>query len=72
MVDSRPWFACNVVEGVLKVVWIRRPLEVDVKVADVAVVAVAPGFAVVTVFEAPEASAEVIFGWFARSSSSRG
>ena len=70
--DSRPRFACNVVEGVFKVVWTSRPLEVDVEVADVAVVAVEPRFAVVTVFEPSEAPTEVVLGWFAAFSSSSG
>ena len=63
---------CDVVVGVFKVVWIRLPLEVDVKFADVAIVPVPPRFAVGAALESPEAPAEVVFGWFGLCDTSSG
>ena len=50
--DLCSWFPRDVGETILKVDWIFDPFEVAVELTDVAVVAVSPGFAVVTVFEA--------------------
>ena len=72
LVDSRPRFACNVVVGILKMVLVFGPFEVDVEMTDVAVVSVLPLFAMVAVFEPPKAATEVVFGRFAADSSSRG
>ena len=49
-----------------------RELCLKVEPARRTPVAVAPAFAVLTVVESPEASAEVVFGWFRFSKSSRG
>ena len=51
---------------------VLTPLEVDVEVAGVAVVAVSPPLAGWAFFESSGASAEVVFGWFCRESCSSG
>ena len=66
MVGNRLWFSANVFVGVSEIRRIVYPLEFDVEVADVAVVAVVPAFAVGTPFFSSERPAEISF-WRFRS-----
>ena len=67
-----PWFSFDVVVGVFNVLYGFREFCFNKRAAFRTPVAVLPLFAVLTVGESSEASAEVPFGWFCFSSSSSG